>query len=74
MSWHQYLDTDQVSSLSDEYTRELHFIRARPEGRFYKNLVCIVFIIGSELDIMKKSFTTRESTYIELIFHKKSVS
>ena len=48
-----YLDTDQVSSLSNEYNRKRHFIRARPEGRFYENLVCIIFIIGSELDIMK---------------------
>ena len=38
---------------------------------FTENLVCIVLIIGPELDIMKKSLTTRESTYIELIFHKK---
>ena len=71
MSCNQDLDTDQVSSLSDKYNPKRHFIRARPEGRFYENLVCIVLIIGSELDIMKKSLTTRESTYIELIFHKK---
>ena len=43
----------------------------RPESSFYENLVCIVLIIGSELDIMKKSLTARESTYIKLIFHKK---
>ena len=36
------------------------------------NLVCIVLIIGSELDIIKKSFITRRSIYIELIFRKKS--
>ena len=29
-------------------------------------------IIGSVLDIKKKSLTTRKSRYIELIFHKKS--
>ena len=63
-----YLDTDQVSSLSNEYNRKRHFIRARLEGRFYENLVCMVLIIGTEFDIMKKSFTTRESIYIELIY------
>ena len=41
---------------------------ALPEGIFYENLVCIVLIIGLRLDIMKKSLTTRESTYMELIF------
>ena len=46
-------------------------MRVRPKGRFHENLVCIVLIIGSELDVMKKSLTTRESTYIELIFRKK---
>ena len=51
-----------------------YFIMARPESRFYENLVCIVLIICSELDIVKKFITPRESTYIELIFHKKSVS
>ena len=48
-------------------------LMARSGGRFYKNLVCIVLIIGAELDIMRKSFTTRKNTYMELIFHKKSV-
>ena len=47
------------------------FIRARPEGLFYENLVRIVLIISLELDIMKKPLTARESTYIKLIFHKK---
>ena len=72
ISCHQYVDTDKVSSLSDKYNRKRHFIRARPEGIFYENLVCIVLIIGSELDIMKRSLTTRESTYIELVFHTKN--
>ena len=66
---------NQVSSLSDEYLQlKTHFIRARPEGRFYKNLVCIVLIIGSELDIIKKSLTTHESIYMKLIFRIKYVS
>ena len=60
-----------ILSSSDEYYWKRHFIRARPESKFYENLVCIVLIIGPELDIMKKSFTTRESTYIELFFHEK---
>ena len=64
-------DFGQVSSLSDEYNQKRHFISARPEGRFYKNLVWIVLIIGPEIDIIKKSFTTRESRYIELFFHTK---
>ena len=68
----QYLDTDEVSSLPDQYNWKRHFIRARPESRFYENLVCIVLIIGPELNIMKKSFTTRESAYIEIILHKKN--
>ena len=33
-----------------------------------QNLVCIVLIIGSERDIIKKSLTKRESIYMELIF------
>ena len=37
------------------------------------SLVCIVLIIGLELNVMKESFTTRESTYIELIFRKAIV-
>ena len=41
------------------------------EGRFYENLVFIVLIVGSELDMIKKSITTRESTFIELIVYKK---
>ena len=45
-----------------------------PEGRFYENLVWIVLIIGSELDIIKKYLTTRKSIYIELIIPKKLVS
>ena len=47
--------------------------RARPEGRFYENQVCIVLIIGLEIDVMKKSLTTRESIYIELFFVKKII-
>ena len=58
-SCYQYLDTDQLLSLSDEYQRKPHFTSARPEVRFYENLVCIVLLISSELDIMKKSLTTR---------------
>ena len=57
VSCHQYRDTGQVSSLSDEYKRKRHCIRARPEGRFYKDLVCIVLMIGSVVDIMKESLT-----------------
>ena len=34
-------------------------------------LVCIVLIIDSELDIVKKSLTTREITNIELNFCKQ---
>ena len=30
-------------------------IKARPQGRFYENLICIVLFIGSELD-MNKSY------------------
>ena len=65
------LHGEQVLSLSDKYSPKWHFIRDRAKGRFYQSLVRIVLIIGSELDIMKKSLTTRESTYIELIFHEK---
>ena len=54
MSYHQYLDTVQVSSLSDEYNLKLHFIKARPGGRFYENLAYIELIIDSELSTMKK--------------------
>ena len=71
MSHHQHLDTYQDSSLSDEYNRKRHFIRARADGRFYENLVCTVLIIGSEFDIMKKSFITRESIYVQPSFRKK---
>ena len=53
ISCHRYLDTDQVSSLSDEYNRTGHFIWAKPERTFYEILVCIVLIIGSGFDIMK---------------------
>ena len=60
--------SDQVPSISDEYNPKRHFIRARPEGGFYENLACIVLMIGPALVIMKKSLTTRESRYIELIF------
>ena len=42
------------------------------EGRLYENMVCIVLIIGSELDI-KKIRTARESAYIKLIFSKKII-
>ena len=35
MSCHEYLDTDQVSSLSEMYNQKRHFISVRPEGRFY---------------------------------------
>ena len=52
------------------YNWKQHFLRTRPEDRFYETIVCIVMIIGSELDIVKKSHTTRESTYIEQIFRK----
>ena len=57
MSCHQHLGTDQVSSLSGKYNQKQHFIRARQEGRFYKDLVCIVLMIGSVVDIMKESLT-----------------
>ena len=60
MSCHQYLDTDQVFLIS---RTENGSGRARPEGRVYENMVCIVLIISPELDIMKK--------YIELTFHNK---
>ena len=70
MSCYQCLYTDQVAGLSDEYNRKRHFIRARPQGRLYENLVCIVLLIGSELNIMKKYLIARERTYIELIFRK----
>ena len=43
-------------------------------GQIKENLAYIVLIIGSELDIMKKSFTTCESTYIEIIFQKKIIN
>ena len=69
MSCHQYLDTDQVS---DEYNRRRHSVRAMTEGRLCENMVCIVLIIGSELD-MKKIRTACESTYIKLIFSKKII-
>ena len=42
--------------------------------QIFGNLVCIVLIIGSELDVTKYSLTTHESKYIELIFHEKSRS
>ena len=64
ISRQKYLDTDQVSSLSGEHIKKRHLIRARPEGRFYESLVCIVLIIGSERDIMKKCLITCESAYI----------
>ena len=64
MSYHQYLDTEQVSSLSGEYNLKRHFTKARTEGRFYENLAYIVLIIGLELGIMKNILTTCESTYI----------
>ena len=48
-----------------------HFMRARPEGRIYENLACIALIIDLELDIMKKSRTTRKSTNIKLIIRKR---
>ena len=58
--------------MSGEQTYTGNEFGAKPEGKFYKNVVCIVLlIIGSGLDIMKKSLTTRQSTYIELIFHKE---
>ena len=74
MPCHQYIDTDQVSSLSEECNANRLLTRARSEGTFYENLVCIVLIIVSVLDIIKYFLTTCESTYIELIFHKKSMS
>ena len=68
---HQYVDTDQVKFLSVKENWKRHFMRARPESRFYGNLVCIVLIIGSEVDVTKHSLTTRGSEYIELIFRKR---
>ena len=44
--------------------------RTKTKGKFYKNLFCIVSIIDSELDVMKKILPTRESIYIELVFRK----
>ena len=64
------LFSGQFSSLTYEYNQKRHFIRARPEGRFYENMVCIVLITGSELEIIKQYLTARESTYIELILRK----
>ena len=72
MLCYQYLDTDQVSGLSDKYNRKRYHIRVITEGRLYEYLVRIVLIIGPELDIMQKSFSTRKSTYIELNFRKKN--
>ena len=40
-----------------QYNPKRYFIKARPEGRFYENLICIALIIESELDTMKKSRT-----------------
>ena len=74
MSCPPHLDRDQVSNLSDEHNPKLHFRGTRPEGRFNENLVRYILIIGSKLDIMKKSLTTPESIHIELIFRKKIVS
>ena len=71
MSCHQYSDTDQVSSLSCEYNQKQYITRAMLDDRFYEYLACIVWITGSEFDIMKKSLTTRKNAYIELILHKK---
>ena len=53
MSCDQYLDIDRVSSHSDEYNPKRHITKTRPEGWFHKNLVCIVLVIGSELNAMK---------------------
>ena len=55
MPCHQHLDTDQVISLSEKYKQKWHF---QTSGQILRHLVCIVLIIISELDIMKKSYYT----------------
>ena len=43
-------------------------------AKILENLVCIVLIISSELNVMEKSLTAHESVFIELFVCKKSVS
>ena len=71
MSFHQYLDMTkfQVIQWSESEKGTLF----GPDLMADLSLVCIVLIIGLELNVMKESFTTRESTYIELIFRKAIV-
>ena len=40
---------------------------------FEIQMLALSMLLATELDIMKKSLTTRESTYIELIFHNKNL-
>ena len=77
--FYSYAKNQEDPQISDQVLKSFSLVelktalyKARPEGRFYQNLVCIVSIICSELDMVKKYPTPRESTYTELIFSQKN--